>query len=211
MKNKNIIIVVCLVIVLSLSINQVQAAGDWWGHATDFLNGYNGSNTTIGGTTVGNITTFLDPLVGLVRVIGNMIFIAVTVFLGIKYIWGSVDSKAEVKESITTLAIATLVFYGWNTISALFMTGEKLSILKSSAEATANEVYGTLLYVDNFLAVGGLIYVGLRYMLARAEGKAQLKTNNGICYNYIFKCNCGNIIKCTKERNKYGWIILCTT
>ena len=27
----------------------------------------------------------------------------------------------------------------------------------------------------NFLAIGGLVYIGVRYMLAGAEGKAELK------------------------------------
>jgi len=148
---------------------------NWWEHASGFLDGYIGDGTQIGNSTVGQIISFLDPLVDLVKLIGNMVFVAVTVILGVKYIWGGVDSKASVKDSLTTLIVAALVFYGWNTISAVFMSGGKLIFIKDTAEITAYTIYSTIIYIANFLAVGGLVYIGIRYMMAGAEGKAQLK------------------------------------
>lgn len=150
-------------------------ASAWWEAAGGFLSDYHGSNTTIGSTTIGSITSFLDPLVDLVKVVGNMIFVIVTVVLGVKYIWGGVESKASVKDSLMTLIVAALVFYGWNTISALFMTGNQLSFIGSTVEDTSLKIYSTILYICNFLAVGGIVYIGIRYMMAGAEGKAQLK------------------------------------
>ena len=32
-----------------------------------------------------------------------------------------------------------------------------------------------VLFVANFLAIGGLIYIGVRYLMASAEGKSELK------------------------------------
>ncbi len=149
--------------------------GDWWLDAFNFLTGYEGEDTTIGNNTVGGIIGFLDPVVNLVKVLGNMIFVAVTVILGVKYIWGSVESKANVKDSLATLVIAALVFYGWNTISALFMNGNELTFIKGSADLTAKSIYSLIMYVCNFLAIGGIVYIGVKYMLAGAEGKSQIK------------------------------------
>lgn len=140
----------------------------WWGQAHNFWGGATSDIAT-------DAMTALDPIVQLVKTVGNMIFVAVTVILGIKYIWGGVDSKASVKDSLTTLVVAALVFYGWNTISALFMNGNNLSFITGSATDTASRIYSTVLYIANFLAVGGIVYIGMRYMMAGAEGRAQLK------------------------------------
>ena len=141
----------------------------WWGQANSFLSGYQGESS------VSKYFTGLTDLINLVKFVGNMVFVAVTVILGVKYIWGSVESKANVKESLVTLVVAAIVFYGWNTISALFKTGNNLSFVEVSAENTALNIYSTVLYIANFLAVGGIVYIGIRYMMAGAEGKAQLK------------------------------------
>lgn len=118
----------------------------------------------------------LTKLIDLVKVVGNMIFVGVTVILGVKYIWGGVDAKASVKDSLVTLVIAALFFYGYSTISNLFMTGNNLSFINTgSYETTAKGIYSVILYICNFLAVGGLVYIGVRYMMAGAEGKAALK------------------------------------
>jgi len=148
--------------------NNSGANNNWWNMAGNFWSG--------GSSNVANdAMNTLEPLVKLVKTIGNMIFVAVTVILGVKYIWGGVESKASVKDSLVTLVIAALVFYGWNTISALFMSGNKLSFITGSATDTASRIYSIVLYIANFLAVGGIVYIGMRYMMAGAEGRAQLK------------------------------------
>lgn len=168
--------IMMVALILFMFLNIVYADDNsWWGQAYDFLSGYNGGDTQIGNTTVGKITSWLDPLVNMVRTIGNMVFVAVTVILGVKYIWGGVESKASVKDSLFTLVVAAVVFYSWNTITALVMSGNKLSFISSSLDGTSQSIYSIIIYVANFLAVGGLVYIGIKYMLAGAEGKAQLK------------------------------------
>ncbi len=151
---------------------------DWWGQANGFLSGFGGENTQIGTTTVGNIIHFLDPLVSLVKLIGNMVFVAVTVILGVKYIWGSVESKASVKDSLITLVVSAIVFYGWDSLSSLFMADNNLSFIEPTAKGTFAVIFSTILYICNFLAIGGIVYVGIRYMMAGAEGRSQLKAKS---------------------------------
>ena len=167
MNKKNYTLVVLLLAIIFLTSEMVYAT-EWWGQANNF---WNGATSDVASTAMDT----LEPLVNLIKVVGNMIFVAVTILLGVKYIWGGVDSKASVKDSLTTLVVAALVFYGWNTISALFMNGNRLSFITGSAETTAKTIYSTVLYIANFLAVGGLIYIGVRYMMAGAEGRSQLK------------------------------------
>lgn len=170
--NKKIYVLLLIGIVLTFSVSTVYGA-NWWEQAGSFLGGYDGENTTIGNTNVGSIIGFLDPIVNLVKFVGNIVFVLVTVILGIKYIWGGVESKASVKDSLITLVVAALVFYGWDTISVLIHPDN--FIVSNSIENTARTVYSTILYICNFLAVGGIVYIGVRYMMAGAEGRASLK------------------------------------
>lgn len=166
--NKKSYILIILLLVIMFTVTQSVYATEWWSDAHSF---WNGGTSSVATTALQS----LNPLITLIKTVGNMIFVAVTVILGVKYIWGGVESKASVKDSLITLVVAALVFYGWNTISALFMTGNRLSFISGDATTTAKTIYSTILYVANFLAVGGIVYIGVRYMMAGAEGKSQLK------------------------------------
>lgn len=167
-------VAIAILFIVLISMTQSVYADEslkWWEKANDF---WNGQTSDIADSAMGS----LGDLVDLIKIVGNMIFVAVTVILGVKYIWGGVDAKADVKDSLMTLIVAAIVFYGWNTISGLFMNGNKLSFISGSAETTAASIYNIVLYVCNFLAIGGIVYIGIRYMMAGAEGRSQLKAKS---------------------------------
>jgi hypothetical protein len=165
MKKKIMIMFMCAMITIMM-FNSVFA-NDWWEQAQNFFSGVPDSAV--------NIESFLDPLMNMVEVVGNMVFVLVTVVLGVKYIWGGVESKASVKDSLITLVVAALVFYGWDTISNLIHPN---TFIKADAQGTASVIYSTILYICNFLAVGGIVYIGIKYMMAGAEGRASLKAQS---------------------------------
>jgi len=119
------------------------------------------------------------PAQGFLQTIGNMIFVGATTVLGVKYIWGGAEGEASVKESLLTLIVAAIFFYSWSTIRAILITPtNNLVFMGATAEATALNIYSTLLYFLNFMAVGGIVYVGVKYMMAGAEARASLKTKS---------------------------------
>ena len=167
---KKILILIGIVLII-FSTNVIYATNQsWWSDANGFWNGQTSD-------VAKDALKTLEPLINLVKIVGNMIFVAVTVILGVKYIWGGVESKSDVKGSLVTLIVAAMVFYGWNTISALIVHPgtHRLAFINCDAEITAKNIYTTILYICNFLAVGGIVYIGMKYMIAGAEGKAQLK------------------------------------
>ena len=173
--NKKICTLLLLGLVLTFVFSAVDAT-DCWEQAGDFLDGYDGENTKLSNTaTVKDVMEFLEPLVEMVKFIGNMVFVLVTVVLGIKYIWGGVESKASVKDSMVTLVVAALVFYGWDVIATLI---NPQNLWQNTVADAAGVVYSTIIYICNFLAVGGLVYIGIRYMMAGAEGRASLKAKS---------------------------------
>ncbi len=165
--SKKILSAIMIVLMLFMVTENVYA--DWWTDASGWGSGMASDAITTSKTSI------LADVVKIIKAVGNIAFVTVTVLLGVKYIWGGVDSKASVKDSLVTLVIAALVFYGWDTLSALFSPDK---FLAGSAEATATKIASTILYVCNFLAVGGVVYVGMKYMMAGADGKAQLKAQS---------------------------------
>lgn len=151
-----------------------QCIDGWWNCAWGFLNKGQNSEHQFGGDGVD------DALAGIRSMIfdvGNVIFILVTAFLGVKYIWGGVDSKFSVKNSLMTLVVAAIVFYGWNAVTDILdiqglLTGNTSA---SGVDGFVGKVYNTIMYIINFAAVGGIIYIGIRYMMAGADGKAEMK------------------------------------
>ena len=131
-------------------------------------------------TIGGSISNFvLGDVKDVVWGIGNLIFAGVTVILGVKYIWSSAEGKSQVMESLPTFVLAVVFFY---LADPLF----DFIIEVTGGVAGADdwrELSGNVIWVINtivkYLALGGLIFMGVRYLLASAEGKASLKTNMG--------------------------------
>lgn len=113
-----------------------------------------------------------------INIIGTTVIVIATIILGIKYIIGSVDSKADVKESMVTLLIACIFFFAWDKISTLLFSGGRL-VFTSTDDASYKSIIGRIfnfaVFVANIAAVAGVIYVGIRYIFSGASGKAELK------------------------------------
>ena len=70
-------------------------------------------------TGTSDVSTAGNKIVQIVSTVGSILSVIVIIVLGIKYMYGSVDAKASVKESLTTLLVACIFFFGWNSIKNL--------------------------------------------------------------------------------------------
>ena len=162
---------------------------DFW---TDANNWYKGEgfqgDDMISAGDIENVATIapaavevIDTFSDMVNVVGTTVFVAVTIFLGIKYMFGSFEAKADVKESLVNLLVACVFFFGWNSIwNILFQNGQfVLTPLDSTSyESVVAKMFNTLTNLANFLAVGAVLYIGIRYIFAGATGKAELKAKS---------------------------------
>lgn len=146
------------------TVEKVESS-NWWAQANKFFDSK--------GESIG--TNPLEPLIVIIKVGGNAVIIIATIFLGIKYMYGSVDGKVEVKEGLFTLVIAMLFFYAGTTVYDILVIDKKLIFIGDTAETTIFNIYSTIIYVAKFIAIGGIIYVGVKYLATGAEGKAELK------------------------------------
>ncbi len=119
----------------------------------------------------------------IVNVVGTTIIVIATAFLGVKYVVGSVESKADVKESLITLLVACVFFFGWSNLSGILIPGGEL--VWSSTEDTSykqliGRVFKTVTFAINIAAVVAIVFVGVKYIFAGASGRAELKGKSAL-------------------------------
>lgn len=105
-------------------------AGEMWTEAGKWFKGTKYSDEAgtqervIDNESINNI---VNEFVNIVNVIGTTVIVIATILLGIKYMFGNVDSKADVKESMITLLVACVFFFGWTNISNIIIPNRQLA------------------------------------------------------------------------------------
>lgn len=176
MKRKIFLTIVLIVIVSVCSVNV---------HASGFLNNIitQGNSFENKGTSTGIGPVLKDFITGdimdIVWLVGNLVFGAVTVILGAKYIWSGAEGKSQVSETLPAFLVAVVFFYLGEGLVDWF-TGATTTVSSASDwNSIAGLVFGTICSIVRYLSFGGLLYLGIRYMFASAEGKSQIKTSTG--------------------------------
>ena len=173
---KKIFITICLIGIFVLMAAPVYATSDLMNNIFDQGNNFTGTSSGMGSNISAFIKTEVLPIV---LAIGNLVFAAVTVILGAKYIWSSAEGKAEVMESLPSFVVAVIFFYlGGNLVTWLTATGNSIAG-SSSWDVLANNVIWVINTIVHYVAFGGILLLGLRYMFASAEGKSHIKANMG--------------------------------
>ena len=175
------------------------------GQGTNFVKGH--KTEAIGNSIK---TIILNDIKPAVFSIGTLIFAAVTVILGVKFIWSSAEGKSEVQEALPGFVLAVIFFYLSEPLIN-FLLGSTSSftgfssintIIKNDGGGTkswgaiASSTIGLINYVVKYLALAGLVYLGIRYMIASAEGKATMKVSmTGAVIGVLFTFLATNVVQ----------------
>ena len=192
MKKKILLTILLVVLVAGVSVNIYATSflGDVIQQGTDFGNA--GWSTDLGD----ELEWFLKyDIVPIVSLFGNLVFAAVTVILGAKYIWSGAEGRSQVMESLPAFLIAVVFFYLGESI-VTWLTGASSTIASANSwDTISGKIIGTINTVVKYAAFGGILYMGLRYMFASAEGKSQIKTNmGGAILGIIFVFMASNVV-----------------
>ncbi len=183
---RSIPVLICL-----FMLNNIYATSDFWGAATKWFSHVNTNDYNE------NTTYVVNELNSMVRVIGTAVITGVTIFLGVKYIFGSVESKASVKEGLITLMVVCVFFFGWQSIATLLFPRNHFIFIDnsdSSYTSIVGRVFSTFTYVMQFVVLIGIIYVGVRYIFAGAQGKADLKAKAPMFFIGIILAFCTSTV-----------------
>ena len=184
-KNKMFMLVVFFILVImgNFFINLIYASEDglvWWDKASDwYVNGE---------STVGISSNLLSGIANMIEIIGTAVIAIVTLVLGIKYMTGTVQGKTEVKENLVNLLVACLFFFGWANIRDLLIVGNAtgeggingnttfLTFFRNGDISSAfSQIFTFLLMGAQTVAVFIILYLGVKYIFADANAKAELK------------------------------------
>ncbi len=115
---------------------------------------------------------FVDKLAGIIRTIGIFIAVGVIMIIGIKYMTGSLEEKANYKKSMFPYLIGCVLLFGASTIAPQIMETFKEN---QNAEDIGNLILGIIQVVGTFVAVAVLMILGIKYMLGSLEERASYK------------------------------------
>lgn len=180
---KYIKIFICIMLIFSVTINITSVYGGFldtiFGKGNDFFTPgvtpdvEDGEDIEeLGPKITEYFTKNFVPMIGDV---GNLVFFVVAAFLGVKFIWSGVEGKSEVKETLPTFVVGACLFFLADNVYK-FATGTFTDIIKGDSFGTIqNSIWGTVAVVVNVLAIAGIVALGLKYMLASADTKADIK------------------------------------
>lgn len=153
--------------------NQNNEASDFWGDASSWFGNLKGSYET-----PSEVNDIIEIFSDMINVVGTTLIVVATIVLGIKYIIGTVESQTSAKEGLINLFIACVFFFGWTSIKNLLFPGNNF-IFTSDTDTTYTNIVGrlfsTFTYIAQFIVVASIIYVGIKYIFAGADGRAELK------------------------------------
>lgn len=182
MKNK-FLVVLMLILVSIACVAKVEA-----GVLDDIIEQGNKFGGGSGGAIGTKLKSFINrDIKKIISEIGNLIFAIITVVLGAKYIWSSAEGKSQVMESLPGFVLAVIFFYlGDSLIDWLSDTTKGIKGAENWKSIT-----GYIMWIVNTLvryaSFGGILFMGLKYMFASSEGRAQIKTNlSGLLIGIMF-------------------------
>lgn len=124
-KNKLIIIIILLMMFfLTMLSSNVYASSisDIFTRADDFVK--NGQNSTTAGTTISTDTmkSMSELIYNTLLIIGVAVAVIIGIILGVKFMAGSVEEKANIKNSLIAYIAGCVVVFGAFTIWKIVVT-----------------------------------------------------------------------------------------
>ena len=162
MKNKILklvllITLITLIIALSIPKSLAITPGDLTGELSD--------DTTLD-------VEFVTNLENMIRLLGTFIAVGVLMIIGIKYMTGSIEEKANYKKTMMPYLIGCIFLFGASIIAPQIIETFKET---KTAEDAGNTVLGLIQTVGTFVAVAVLMILGIKYMLGSIEERASYK------------------------------------
>ncbi len=157
------------------------SSGDFWEDGSTWYKNMvteNKNDTTIGNSGMDSV---IKVFVDMINVVGTTLIALATIFLGVKYMFGSVDNKVSVKESLPSLLVACVFFFGWSSIRGLLISADNEFILfsdTSSYTTILGDIFSLFTYLANGLSILAVVYIGIRYIISGAPGRADLKAKS---------------------------------
>lgn len=124
----------------------------------------------------GEINDTLTNAEKLIKTLGTIIAVGTLMIIGIKYMMGSIEERANYKASMFPWIVGAILLFG-----ATMIYEPMKSILQDSSTkmedvtSLGNIILGWIQIIGTYIAVAGLMIIGIKYILGSMEERAQYK------------------------------------
>lgn len=126
-----------------------------------------------------------NKIIGTVQLFGSILSVIVLIVIGIKYMMGSVEERADYKKTLIPYLIGAVLVFGIVNILSIInsiMNGgfnvNQLSgttINNQTAKDIGNTIITVLSTIGSIISVITLVIIGIKYMLGSTEEKSVYK------------------------------------
>ena len=118
-------------------------------------------------------TDLIDKIPEFVRVAGMFISVGALMVIGIRYITGSIEEKANYKKSMMPYIIGCFILFGASILAP--EVKELFGNLGTEPEEIGNNVLGIIQIVGTLITFMVLMILGIKYMMGSVEEKSEYK------------------------------------
>lgn len=126
---------------------------------------------------------FIDNIKALIRTIGVFISVGALMIIGIKYVMGSLEERANYKKTMIPWIIGCVIIFGASVLEPVIEA--MFSNIGNDTETVANKILGVIQVIGSFISVGALMILGIKYMMGSVEERASYKKS---MMPYIIGC-----------------------
>lgn len=131
----SIFIVICMFSTIQINQSQAQAdaeagigmaPGASGGESLEEQIGFNASywkpNSTTSVTNATRLESIGNTIIGVIRTIGSILSVAVLIIIGIKYMMGSAEERAEYKKTMIPYVVGAIIVFGITNLLSIIVS-----------------------------------------------------------------------------------------
>ena len=170
------ILVVAIILLLFNTVYATSFIDSVFGQASGFFNPSKPVTSDGVGKELSDLLQSSGGIIALIKAVGNLIIIIAVVFLGLKYIYSSIEGKTNIKETLPNFIVGVIFFYLATEITTF---GKSIGVAMlgdgTSFSQVESNVYTTVKTIANTFAIIGIVLVGIKYLITSSDEKANVK------------------------------------
>lgn len=167
-------------LVMTMKTVQASLLSDIFGFGGNFFKGgFTNTGDDFSKEFVNQLNGGTNNIVGAIKTVGYTIFFITGTILGVKYMWAGAEGKAMVKDGLVAYLAGVLFFFLGDQIFSFIRDVLVSDVSKQNSYASLEaNIVGNLNMFVQVLAIGAVVYAGIRYMWSNSADKAGLKQSS---------------------------------
>ena len=127
-----------------------------------------------GPDTIQDVEDFKNNVLDVIGMFGTFLAIGILMVIGIRYVTGSIEEKANYKKSMMPYVVGCVILWGASNLAPQIRELFEESTVANTQDFW-NKLLGIIQVFGTIISVGALIILGLKYMTGSLEQRASYK------------------------------------